>query len=281
MIRLKALALYSKNLLKYMRQGGVVYSPVSFLKADERFVGKTVLVTGATSGIGFEIAKEMLAEGANVIITGRRENKLQEAVQALGGGKKLTSLLWNIADVSIAKSKLQEAVQFYGSIDIIVNNAGVYDHLDWRECTEELYDKVVDTNAKALYFMCQAEGNYFESSGHKGKIINICSRNSIDAFNDPYTISKWGAACITKGLAKELVEKGVIINGVAPGNVSTNIHGDNTSKDMNYNAYMPSHLTKRWVLVEEVASLVLFLSSDSANNIVGQIIAVYGGWTLH
>ena len=86
MIRLKALALYSKNLLKYMRQGGVVYSPVSFLKADERFVGKTALVTGATSGIGFEIAKEMLAEGANVIITGRRENKLQEAVQALGGG---------------------------------------------------------------------------------------------------------------------------------------------------------------------------------------------------
>ena len=279
--RIKRYGIYLRNLAKYMRSGGVVYSPVSFVSPSNRFANKRVLITGATSGIGLEIAKEMLAEGAKVIITGRREKKLQEAILALGGGENLASILWNIADVSIAQNKLNEAVNFFGGIDIFINNAGVYDNMDWRLCTEELYDKVVDTNAKALYFMCQAEGNYYEKNGLKGKIINVCSRNSIDAFNDPYTISKWGAACITKGLAKELVEKGVIVNGVAPGNVSTNIHGDNTTQDMNYNAYMPSHLTKRWVLVEEVASLVLFLSSDSANNIVGQIIAVDGGWTLH
>lgn len=281
MSRIKNLGIYLSNLRKYIKAGGVIYSPVSFVSPGNRFSGKRVLVTGGTSGIGYEIAKEFLSEGAKVIITGRRKNKLQETVTTLGGGENLASLLWDITDVSNSEEKLEEAVKIFGGIDIFINNADIYEYMDWRICTEELYDKVVNTNTKGLYFICQSEGNYFEKSGQKGKIINICSRNSIDAFNDPYSISKWGAACITKGLAKELVGKGIIVNGIAPGNVSTNIHGDDTTLDMTYNAYMPSHPTKRWVLVEEVASLVLYLSSDSANSIVGQIIAVDGGWTLH
>lgn len=279
--KINRICFYVKNFIKYIREGGVVYSPVSFVNPNKRFKDKCVLVTGATSGIGFEIAKEMLNEGAKVIITGRREFKLQEAIEKLGESKNLKKILWDITDVKIINNKLKEAINLFGSIDIFINNAGIYKAQDWRQCTEEQYDTIVDTNTKSLYFICQAEGIYFENEKIKGKIINICSRNSIDAFYDPYSISKWGAACITKGLAKELINKGIIVNGVAPGNVSTNIHGENTAQDMTGNVYMPFHLTKRWVLVEEVASLVLFLSSESANNIVGQIITIDGGWTLH
>lgn len=278
--KLKRIPYIISNIRKYIREGGVVYTSVAFVNANKRFEEKKVLVTGGTTGIGFEIAKEFLAEGAKVIITARRENRLQEASDILNS-ENLYTLLWDISDIKNAESKMNEAVNLLQGIDICVNNAGIYDYETWDTCTEIVYDKVLNTNTKGLFFMCQAVGKYFTSTGRIGKIINICSRNSIDSSFDPYTISKWGAACITKGLAKELIKMNVIVNGVAPGNVATNIHGDNHVHSIKDNAYMPSHLTKRWVLVEEVAGMVLYLSSDAANSIVGQIIAVDGGWSLH
>lgn len=104
-------------------------------------------------------------------------------------------------------------------------------------------------------------------------------KNSIDSGFDPYTVSKWEAASITSMLAKELDNTGIIVNGIAPGNVATNIHGDKVH-NVKENAYMPSHLTKRWVLAEEIASVALYLAGEKVNHIQGQIIPVDGGWTL-
>lgn len=81
-------------------------------------------------------------------------------------------------------------------------------------------------------------------------------------------------------MAKELVHHGIVVNGIAPGNVVTNIHDGVKGKDVKDNAFMPSHLTKRYTLVEEISSLATFFASDSSNNIIGQIISVDGGWTL-
>ena len=168
-----------------------------------------------------------------------------------------------------------------GQIDVFVNNAGVYETASWDNVTPEMYDKVIDTNQRGLYFMCQAEGKYFVENNRKGKIINITSIAGILTGFNPYNVSKWGATCITRGLAKELVRKGVLINAIAPGNVVTNIHSGVRGKKVEDNAYTSQHPTERYTLVEEVASLALYLASDASNNVVGQVIAVDGGWTLN
>lgn len=279
LLYLSKLSFYLKNLLKYMRAGGVVYAPVSFVKADERFVDKVVLITGGSTGIGFETARQFISEGAKVIITARREERLKEAAEKIKSDR-LKYMVWDIADVSCFDAKLQEAVTLFGMIDIFVNNAGVFKYDTWNKFNEQTYDSMLDTNTKGLFFMCQAEGKYLVGAKKRGKILNVCSSFGVDARFDPYSVSKWGSVCITKGLAKELVKNGIVVNGVAPGSVPTNITGDNVV-DVTENAFTTDHLTKHWVLTEEVASLLLFLASDSANSIIGQVITVDGGYSLH
>lgn len=270
---------YLKNLLKFMRAGGVVYAPVSFVNANERFVDKVILVTGGSTGIGFETARQLVAEGAKVIITARREERLKEAAEKINSDN-LKYLVWDISDVTGFEDKMKEAISLFGSIDIFINNAGVFKYDAWKNFDEKTYDCMLDTNTKGLFFMCQTEGKYLVGAKKRGKILNVCSSFGVDARFDPYSVSKWGSVCITKGLAKELVKYGIIVNGVAPGSVPTNIVDDKVV-DVEDNAYAPEHLTKRWVLTEEVASLLLFLASNSANSIIGQVITVDGGYSLH
>ena len=273
---------YAKNMVKYARSGGVVYINFSKTQPSKRFDGKCVLITGGGSGIGFETAREYLAEGAHVIITGRRDAILQEAKEKLASDK-LHTMVWDVSDVKGIPQKLDEAKKLLGgvkSIDIFVNNAGVYVSENQEEYDERTYDSIMATNTKGLFFMCQAEKKYFIGNGIKGRIVNVCSARSLIPGCDPYSISKWGALCITKGLAKDAVKHGIIVNGVAPGIVLTNISEWSKRQDINDNAYTPSHPTGRYTLVEEIAGMILYLSSNLGSNIVGEIVPVDGGWTL-
>lgn len=275
---LSRIKFYISNLLKYIKTGGVVLIKFDKVEPARRFEGKHVLITGGSSGIGFEIAREYLAEGAEVIITSRHESSLREASQKLDS-PRLKTMVWDVSDVK-ETSKLSEALSLLTRIDIFINNAGLYYENLWYRYDESSYEKVTGTNTKGLFFLCQCEGKYFVDNNIYGKIINICSIAGIKSGFDPYSVSKWGAVCITKGLAKELVKYGIIVNGVAPGNVVTNIHNGVKGKNVEDNAYMPAHLTGRYTLVEEVAGMVLYLTSDLGSNIVGQVIAIDGGWTL-
>lgn len=271
---------YLSNLLKYIKTGGVVYTNVSLVLPNNQLKGKTVFISGGTSGIGLGIAKCFLEEGAIVIISGRNETKLKEVSKHLNSNR-LHTINWDCSDEKIASEKLTLLVSTIGHIDIFINNAGVYDSASWDTVTPAMYDSVIDTNQRGLYFMCQEEGKYFVSNNRKGKIINITSIAGILSGFNPYNVSKWGAACITRGLAKELVKKGVCVNAIAPGNVVTNIHKGVQGKSVEDNAYTSQHPTGRYTLVEEVASLALYLASDSSNNMTGQVIAIDGGWTLN
>lgn len=270
------------NLLKRVLGKGtpIIKLTINRLPSNSRFVGKTVLVSGGSSGIGLEIAKEFLEEGAKVIITGRNKTRLNETKEIFDNDN-LSVITWDVADVKILEEKFAEMLETAGKIDIFVNNAGVYESSPWNEIREIEFNRVNDINCKGLFFMCQKEGDYFLSKGIKGRIVNICSIAGIKSGFDSYSVSKWGSVCITKGLAKTLASKGIVVNGIAPGNVVTNIHNGYAGKDVTENAYEPAHLTKRFTTVEEIASMVLYLSSDMATNIIGQIIAIDGGWTLN
>lgn len=270
---------YTKNLLKYMKSGGVVLIKFDKVSPGRRFEGKCVLVTGGSSGIGFETAKEYLAEGAEVIITGRHEAALQEAKEKLASDK-LRTMVWDVSDVKAIPQKLQEALAKLGKIDVFVNNAGVYVPENLDEYDEQTYDRIMATNTKGLFFMCQAEKKYFISNSIKGRIVNVCSARGLIPGCDPYSISKWGAMCITKGLARDLARHGIIVNGVAPGIVLTNISDWSKTQNINDNAFTSSHPTGRYTLVEEIAGMILYLSSDLGSNIVGEVVPVDGGWTL-
>lgn len=274
---------YLKNLVKYIKTGGVVYVNVSTVNPSDRFKGKHVLITGGTSGIGLEIAKEFLAEGADVIITGRHRGALEKTQTKLSTMKKgkIQTIVWDVSNASEVRSKLKETAAILGDIDIIINNAGIYESAAWNKVTEDSYDRVNDINTKGLFFMCQAEGEYFINNHITGRIVNICSIAGFKSGFDPYSVSKWGSVCITKSIAKILVKHGIVVNGIAPGNVVTNIHDGVRGKNVKDNAYMPSHLTQRYTLVEEIASMALYLSSDMATNMIGQVIAIDGGWTLN
>ena len=214
------------------------------------------------------------------MVTGRNADAL-DRFQAELKNSNLHSIVWDVSKVEDAKVKLNEVAKTLGSIDIIINNAGIYDAAAWDKVDEAMYDRVNDINAKGLFFMCQAEGEYFIANKIKGRIVNINSIAGIKSGFDPYSVSKWGSVCITKSIARVLVKHGITVNGIVPGNVVTNIHNGVRGKDVKDNAYMPAHLTERYTLVEEVASMALYLSSDMATNIIGQVIAIDGGWTLN
>lgn len=270
---------YIKNLLKYMRDGGVVYMKFDKVMPDRRFEGKRVLITGGSSGIGFETAREYLAEGAEVIITGRHENTLRDAAVKLASDK-LHILVWDVSEPEAASAKINQAASLVGSIDFFINNAGVYAPENLRDYDVATYDSIMATNTRGLFFLCQSEKQYFINSGVKGRIVNVCSVRGLTPGFDPYSISKWGAVCLTKGLAKDLIKHGIIVNGVAPGIVITNISGWSKKQDIRNNAYSAVQPTCRYTLVEEVAGMILYLTSDLASNIVGHVIPIDGGWTL-
>ena len=258
----------------------IVKVTLNTVAPSERFAGKKVLVTGGGSGIGLETAKEFLAEGAEVMITGRNKDRLEEAKQKLNN-PNLKVINWDVADITSLDTKFSAAVSDMGHFDIFINNAGIYAASPWNQIKEEEYDKVNDINCKGLFFMCQQEADYFLKNGIRGRIVNINSIAGIKSAFDAYSVSKWGSVCITRSLASKMAPYGIVINGIAPGNVVTNIHDGVRGKNVMDNAYMPQHKTNRYTLVEEVASMALYLSSDMASNIIGQVIAIDGGWVLN
>ena len=269
---------YFKNMLKYIKSGGVVYVNVKQVLPSEQFTGKKVLITGGSSGFGFQMAKDFIAQGAEVMITGRNPQKLGEAKDKINNAR-LHTIVWDQSDCNSIINKFNEVISELGGLDVAINNAGVWNNTDWHTVDESEYDKIVDINTKGLYFLCKAEVDYFRKNNIPAKIINITSIEGNRPSFLPYSISKWGAKCLTEGLAKEVAQFGIQVNAIAPGVALTDINMQ-LKQDQKDNFYFPQHRTGRFTAVEEISNLAMFLASDQASNIVGQTIAVDGGWTI-
>lgn len=265
----------AKNFIKYLKYGGVVEVNVVQIGYSDILKGKKILITGGSSGIGRSIAEKCLETGAKVVITGRSYNKL-ELVKKDINNKNLYILEWDVSDTNVIDKKIEEIIIALGGLDILFNNAGIDSYKRFLDVEEEMFDKVMDTNIKGAFFIAQSISRYFLNNKQNGKIINIASIRGIYGTSEPYGISKWGIMGLTKGLGRDLASKGIIVNGIAPGATATAINGINVKE----NAYYGSTKNKRIALPEEIAEIALFLASDAANHIVGEVIVCDGGESL-
>ena len=265
-----------KNFLLCLKTGSKpIQVSVSQILYEKMFEGIHVLVTGGTSGIGLEIAKKFLSLGAKVTITGRNIDKLNTIKKEMNNSN-LIVVEWDISKANLIDEKVNEIVEKMGKIDILVNNSGVYAPNNFFDTDEKLFDEIMNTNLKGLFFTSKKIAEYFIKNSIKGKIINIGSVRSIQGGSEPYGISKWGVRGLTQGLARDLAKYGIKVNAVAPGITATGINGINIQN----NAYTSSSLDSRVATSEEIAEIVIFLSSNATNHIIGQTIVCDGGETL-
>lgn len=243
--------------------------------------GKIAIVTGASRGIGREIARTLAANGATVILNYNGSAMTADAavaeIRAAGGTAE--ALKCNVADPAESEDFVKTVLEEYGRVDILVNNAGITrDGLIVR-MTEEEYDEVLDTNLKGAFHMIKYLTKAFMKQRY-GKIINIASVSGImgNAGQANYAASKAGLIGLTKSVARELASRNVCVNAVAPGF----IHTDMTEKlpeSVQANAVKAIPLGKMGSTAD-VAQAVLFLADRASDYITGQVLCVDGGMAM-
>lgn len=271
---------YIKRGLRFVFKGTPVIhttANVVTLSPNELLTGRVALITGGTSGIGFSIAKAFLNSGATVIITGRSEERTEQACDILRSSVNDTGKVHGYTlDNTCVRSfdpALQEMSARWGlKIDILVNNAGVLGG-DISNVDEEQYDVIMDTNLKGSFFLSQAIGRYMKRRHISGNILNIASSSSFRPAASAYTMSKWGLRGLTLGLAKSFGPYGIVVNGVAPGPTATPM----LLKDKNDDLTFARNPLGRFALPEEIANMAVFLVSDMGRTIVGDIVCMTGG----
>ena len=243
-----------------------------------RLQNKVAIITGGSRGIGFATAKTFLREGASVVLCGSREETAQKAVAELREEfpqARIEGIWPNLTDLAEVKDAFGRIFQTYGHIDILVNNAGISESTPFENYTEELFDKVMDLNVKALFNCTRAVADIMTAQG-RGVILNTSSMVSIYAqpAGMAYPTSKFAVNGMTRALARELGPKGIRVNAVAPGITETDM-----MKAVPKEVIAP--LVSRIPLgrlgqPEDIANAFLFLASDEASYISGVILQVDG-----
>ncbi len=246
-----------------------------------RFNDKNVLVTGGTRGIGRAIVERFAAEGANVAFTYRSSSEEADALvkQLEADGHSAKAFQADASDFSAAESAVNEVISEWGSIDVIVNNAGVTrDNLMLR-MSEDDFDAVVGTNLKSVFNYSKAA--YRQMMRQRGgRIVNLSSVVGVmgNAGQTNYAASKAGIIGFSKSLAKELGARGVTVNVVAPGYVETDM--TSSLPEAAREAMLGSVPAGRPANPDDIAAAVLFLASDEASYITGHVLHVDGGLAM-
>jgi len=245
------------------------------------FSEEVAWITGSSTGIGRAAAVALAEQGCRVVVHyNRSEDEAREVVEQIeSSGGEATLVGGDVADSREVKRMMGEIEDRYGRVDILVNNAGsLIERRSFSEITEDLWDRVMDVNLKSVYLCSQAVLPMMEQRG-KGRIINVTSvaaRNGGAPGAAAYATAKAGVSNLTRAMAKELVSDGILVNGVAPGVITTPFHDRFTPPDVRekLNAALP---IGREGTPEEVAGVVVFLASPAADYLVGEIIEVNGG----
>lgn len=240
--------------------------------------GKVAIVTGASRGIGRQIALQLADAGAKVVVNySSNEAKAVEVVQAIEqAGGEAAAIRANVGRLNEVEALFTETLERFGRLDILVNNAGIMGLAPIAEVTEEMFDRHFDINVKGTYFACQ-QANLHMAQG--GTIINFST--SIAGATVPgysiYAATKGAVEQITRQLAKEFGPKGITINTIAPGQVATDLFLNGKSEEL-IDSYRRMNAFGRLGEVEDIANAVELLVSDKARWITGQTIRVNGGF---
>jgi len=242
---------------------------------------KTVIVTGGNSGIGAAIATAAGREGANVVIdyvtNPEATDQLDEAISRAGGAA--VGVKADVSQVADLQRLLDAAVEEYGRVDVMVNNAGIETRTSLLDTTEEDYDKLMAVNLKSAFFGSQLAAKQFIAQGGGGVIINISSVHEDWPMpgNTPYCVSKGGMRMLTRNAAVELGQHGIRMVNVAPGAVDTPINASTTSDAEKLQALKASIPLGRVAEPDDIARTVAFLASDQAAYVTATTVFVDGG----
>ena len=245
------------------------------------FSNEVAWVTGSSTGIGRAVAEGLAGRGCRVVVHyNRSEAEAREVVEQIGAsGGEATLVGGDVSDAGEVRRMVGEIEDRHGRLDVLVNNAGsLIERRTLEEMTEDLWERVMDVNLKSVYLCSQAVLPMMKRQG-RGRIINVTSvaaRNGGGPGSVAYATAKGGVSTLTRAMAKELVSEGILVNGVAPGIITTPFHERFTPPEMR-EKMVGSIPMGREGTPEETAGAVLFLASPWADYLVGEIVEVNGG----
>ena len=251
-----------------------------------RLTGKIAIVTGSSSGIGRATAELFAKEGANVVLTARRLDKLEEvAAVCRSYGVEALTVQADLSKPADCVKAVDETIKAFGRIDILVNNAGIADkHRPITECTPEFWDEVIAIDQSSIFYMCKEALKYMEPAGC-GSIINISSIGGVfGSAGISYSAAKAAVLGMTKNIAIQFAGKGIRCNAVCPGPTPTELNAPDRMKDFTtwFADVCGKHmdLSRPEATAEDQANAILYFASDDSKAVTGQYLIVDNGTTL-
>ncbi len=241
---------------------------------------KVAIVTGSTKGIGVAVAQEFAKEGAKVVGAGRTVELGEQVVEEIrADGGEAIFVRCDISQKAQIDDLVAKTVEHYGTIDIVVNNAGVNHAAEFFDITEEDWDWVMSVDLKGTFLLSQAAARVMVDQEKPGVVVNISSVMAVMALADqvPYCAAKGGVNQLTKAMALALIDKGIRVNACAPGPVMTELMQRVVHNEEKHKQLMDRLPIGYIAACEEIARVCVFLASDDASYFVGQTIYPDGG----